>query len=220
MAESSGEFSEDPGEITEDVLARVFRNSRYNAMLSWLLIGILGIVLIESVVDGDNLWMIFASTTGIIVLVPPVIYRHPRVMLPWELLVVALLPILVRGFAAGDIGTFSYYLAIAGLALIIIVELHMFTELRLTHWFAVTLVVLTTMASIAGWTIIRWNLDQQVGTTFLIDPEMSQEAANNALMVEFLWVTLAGIAAGVLFDTYFRRRGRRLRRRLRRVING
>ena len=44
------------------------------------------------------------------------------------------------------------------------------------------------------------------------------DAANAALMVEFVWVALAGLAAGVLFDAYFKRRGRRLGRHLQRVV--
>jgi hypothetical protein len=37
-------------------------------------------------------------------------------------------------------------------------------------------------------------------------------------MSEFLWVTAAGLVAGVLFDAYFKRRGSRLRRRIREVL--
>jgi hypothetical protein len=47
---------------------------------------------------------------------------------------------------------------------------------------------------------------------------MTQSEANAVLMTEFLWVTAAGVVAGVLFDAYFKRRGRRLGRRLRLVI--
>ena len=54
-------------------------------------------------------------------------------MLPWEPLVLALLPVLVRALLGGELGTFAYYLSVSGLALIITVELHVFTELRMTH---------------------------------------------------------------------------------------
>jgi len=145
-------------------------------------------------------------------------YRDWRMMLPWELLSLALLPIWVRALFGGELGTFGYYLSVAGLALIVTVELHMFTSVRLTHWFAVLLVVLTTLASVAAWSVVRWNLDQQFGTRFLRESGMTQEAANAALMGEFIWVTLAGLVAGVLFDAYFRGRGRQLRRRLGQVV--
>lgn len=48
-------------------------------------------------------------------------------MLPWELLVLALLPILVRALFGGTVGTFATYLSLAALALLVIVQLHMFT---------------------------------------------------------------------------------------------
>ena len=202
----------------EDVLARLFRSGRTNATIAWFLVALLGGVIVESIVDLDRLWIVFTVATAVIVLVPPVAHREWRMMLPWELLSLALLPIWVRALFGGELGTFGYYLSVAGLALLVTVELHMFTSVRLTHWFAVLLVVLTTLASVAAWSVVRWLLDQQLGTQFLIGPETTQEAANAALMGEFLWVTLAGLAAGVLFDAYFRGRGRQLRRRLRTVV--
>jgi len=88
-------------------------------------------------------------------------------MLPWELLGLALLPILVRALLGGELGIFATYLAIAALALAITVDLHMFTTLRVTHWFAVVLVVMTTMATAAVWTILRWNADRMYDTAYL-----------------------------------------------------
>lgn len=194
----------------DDLLARLFRNGRINAVLSWLLVGVLAAVFVESLLEFDRHWLVFVTATGVIVLLPPVSSRDWRVMLPWELLVLALLPILVRGLYGGEVGTFATYLALAGVALIVAVELHTFTRLALTHWFAVSLVVMTTMAAAAAWTILRWSTDLLIGTSFL--------ATNEELMLEWLYVTLAGFVAGILFDSYFRRRGRRLRRAVRRVV--
>ncbi|MFA9427205.1 hypothetical protein [Natronorubrum sp. A-ect3] len=204
----------------EDVLARLFRSGRINALISWVLVGVLCLVFLESVLDSDRLWILFVAATATIVLAPPVAYWDWRMMLPWELLVVALLPILVRGLFGGQLGTFGYYLSVAGLALLLIAELHMFavSDLRLTHWATVVLVVMTTMASGAAWAIVRWNMDRQLGTSFLTEPGISQDSANAALMGEFVWVTLAGLVAGILFEAYFKRRGRYLRRRLRQVV--
>jgi hypothetical protein len=209
--------SSDSGRAAEDALARLFRSSRANAILSWLLVAALVGVFVESVLTLDRSWIVFVAATGSIVLLPPAAYRNPRVMLPWELLVVALLPILVRGLVGGDLGTFASYVAVAGLALIVTVELHTFTELRVTHWFAVAFVVMATMASVAAWTVVRWTFDRYLGTSYLA-LGATPGAANEALMIEWLWVTVAGLAAGLLFDSYFRQRGRRLRRRVRRVI--
>lgn len=220
MSDRDGRPKSPSREELEDSLSRLFRSGRTNALLSWVLVAILAGVFVESLLDFDRLWIAFTIATGAVVLLPPIAHRKWAVMLPWELLVLALLPILVRGTVGGELGTFSFYLAIAALALIISVELHMFTALRMTHWFAVTFVVMTTMAAEAAWTILRWNADRLLDTTFLSAPGVDQDAANAALMTEWAYVMLAGFAAGVLFDAYFRRRGRRLRRRIRTVIRG
>lgn len=196
-----------PGE-PEDLIERLFRSGRTNALLSWLMVGVLVLVFVESALDFDRQWIVFVAVAGVIVLVPPIAHGDWRVMLPWELLALALLPILVRGLSGGELGMFAYYLSLAGLALVVTVELHMFTSLSVTHWFAVAFVVMTTMASVAAWSVVRWNFDRLLGTSYL--------TTNEALMAEFVWVTIAGFAAGVLFDAYFRRRDRRLWR----AING
>ncbi len=210
---------ENPPEEPDDLLEQLFRSGRVNAIISWVLVGVLVLVFIESLLDFDRLWILFVAITGFIVLVPPIAYRDWRMMLPWEVLVLALLPILVRGLFGGELGTFAYYLSVAGLALIVTVELHTFTTVRMTHWFAIVFVTMTTMASVAAWAVVRWNSDRYLGTQFLSEPGMTQTEANAALMTEFIWVTLAGLVAGILFDAYFKRRGRKLGRRLRWVIS-
>lgn len=207
---SETELEADESAEPDDVLERLFRSGRTNAAISWALVGVLALVFVESVLGFDRQWMVFVAAAGTIVLLPPVSYGEWRVMLPWELLVLALLPILVRGLFGGEVGTFAAYLSVAGLALLITVELHTFTRLEVTHWFAVAFVVMTTMATVAAWSIVRWRLDRHFGTSYL--------ATNEVLMAEFLWVTIAGFAAGILFDAYFRRRDRQLRRAIARVV--
>jgi hypothetical protein len=189
---------------------RLFRDGRTNAVIAWALVAVLAGVFVDSVVDVDFQWVLFTAFVAVVVLLPPVAYREWRVMLPWELLVLALFPILVRGLFGGTLGTFATYVALAGLALLVVVELHTFTTLRVTHWFAVVLVVLTTLAAVAAWTVFRWNADRFLGTSYLVD--------NETLMTEWLYVTLAGVVAGLLFDGYFRRRDQWLWRAIRRVI--
>lgn len=191
-----------------NIFDRLFQSGRTNALIAWVLIAILISSFVESLLDIDIQWIVFIAVVGVIVLLPPAVYREWRVMLPWELLVFALLPILVRGLFGGTVGVFASYLAVAALALIVTVELHMFTALKVTHWFAVVFVVLTTLALAAAWGVLRWHLDQLFSSNYL--------STNEALMTEFLWVTLAGLTAGLLFDVYFRRRDRRLWR----VIQG
>ncbi|ELY64497.1 hypothetical protein [Natrinema versiforme] len=211
MPGNSGNSSrEDRSDDAKAVFERLFRSGRLNGLFAWLVIGVLATVFLESALDLDYQWLVFVTGVGVVVLIPPAAYRDWRIMLPWELLVLATLPILVRGLFGGSVGTFAAYLAVAGLALLVTVELHMFTSLQVTQWFAVAFVVLLTLASVAAWTVLRWNLDRTFGTSYL--------STNEVLMAEWLSVTVAGLAAGVLFDAYFRRRDRQLRRALRRVV--
>lgn len=194
----------------EDVIDQLFRSDRTNALIAWASIIVLASVFVESVLDVDIQWSVFVAFVGAVVLLPPIAFRNWRVMLPWELLVLAQFPILVRGLLGGTVGTVATYVAISGIALIVIVELHTFTDLRVTPWFAVTLVTMTTLASVAAWSIFRWNADRFLGTTYLVD--------NRTLMIEWIYVTIAGIIAGVLFEIYFSRRDRVLWKLLRRVV--
>ena len=199
----SDEAPIDEPESVEDRLARLVRDGRFNALAAWPMIAVLAGVLVESAVDYDLLSAAIVVGLAAVVLAPTAAARDWRAMLPAELLGLALLPVLVRALFGGEPGTFATYVAIAALALVITVDLHMFTALRVTHWFAVVFVVMATLATAAVWTVLRWNLDQRVGTTYL--------TTNDALMMEWLYVTLAGLVAGILFDGYFRRRGRSLR---------
>lgn len=197
-------------ERAEEAFEKLFRNTWLNTVLAWLFVGVLLGVWLDSIVDLDFLWIVFVTATGVIVLLPPTVYRDTHAMLPWELLVLALAPILVRGLFGGDLGTFGYYLSVAALALLVVVELHMFTELELTHWFAVVLVVQTTLAAVAASTMLRFAMDVHLGTNFL--------STNEALMDEWVSVTLAGVIGGLLFDAYFKDRDRQLASLLRGVI--
>ncbi|MCL9813938.1 hypothetical protein [Natranaeroarchaeum aerophilus] len=198
-------------EQQEDILESLFNDNRLNAIIGWTFVAILGIVLLESVLDLDLQWIAFTAATAGIVLVPPVVHRSPYVMLPWELLLLATLPIVVRALELSALSnTFATYLSIAALALIVTVELHLLTWMRITDWFAVVLTVTATLAAAGLWTILRYNMDVYLGTEFL--------TTNEALMIEWIWVTLAGIVAGVMFNLYFRPRSRRLRRKFGQVM--
>lgn len=195
----------------EDILEALFTDAQLNAAIGWILVGVLGVVLVESLLDVDIQWVVFTAATGAIVLVPPIVHRSPRVMLPWELLLLAVLPIVVRALELSLLAnTFATYLSIAALALIVTVELHLLTWMRVTHWFAIVLTVMSTLAAAALWAVVRFNMDRHLGTEFL--------TTNEALMIEWIWVAMAGFAAGLIFDLYFRPRSRRLRRRFGRVI--
>lgn len=193
-----------------DGLERLFRDGRTNALAAWTPVATLGPLFLESAVTLDYALLAILCPVIIVALLPPLAYRDWRVMLPWELLVIALAPLLVRAAAGGRVGVFAAYLSVAALALLVVVELDVFTDLRITEWFAVLFVIQTTLAAGATWSIARWIADQYLGTAYL--------EGNDALMIEWLWVAAAGVVAGIAFESYFARRDKQLSRVLGRLI--
>ncbi len=213
-------------------LGGVLAHTRRNAALAWVLVVGMGATAVRSAIEGAILWMVFVSAVVCIVLVPALVFRDPLVMPPWELLVLAGAPLLWETLAGRPLAT---YLSVAAVALLIAVEIHHFTRVRMNHTFAIGLVVISTLAVAGGWTVLRWVSDIVLATTFLLDGR-PQDTINDAVMIEFGYAVLAGIGAGVLFDLYFRTRtevsappperprspppvSRRLPRRLRAPIN-
>jgi hypothetical protein len=104
------------------------------------------------------------------------------------------------------------HLSVAALALVVAVELEVFTPVRMPPWFAVLFVVIATMATAGVLAVSQWLSDLYLGTTFLLSPGRSEDAVHAAVMGDFLAATAAGVLAGVVFEWYFRRRVRGERR--------
>ncbi|MBV0901285.1 hypothetical protein [Haloarcula salina] len=189
------------GDVTQ-----LLRDQRVNAAAAWLVVALLVAVAGWSFVRGDLLWMGFAGAVAALALLPPVLLRHRYAMLPWEILFLAALPVVGRVFATlPATGNLATYLSVAAIALIVSVELHVFTPVRMTPRFAVVFVAIATMATAGAWAVVRWTADLALGTTFLLDPALSDHAIEEDLMWEFVASTIAGVGAGVVFAYYVRR---------------
>lgn len=182
-----------------------FRDSSLNMYLSWLITFSIAAVFVESILGFDILWILFSGLMLAVILLPVVAYRDPRVMLPWELTLIGSIPVIVRtmdiSLLSNEIAT---YFAMAALALMIAVELHIFTKVKFNHSFAVGFTVVGTLALAGIWSVLRYSMDVYMGTSFL--------TTNEALMGEFINSTAAGLLAGIIFDTYFTRRDKKFRK--------
>lgn len=178
-------------------LGRLVESERANALLAWTFVAFVAAVAVASLFRGNLLWAVF--TAGIVVLsvLPAVAVRSPRAMVPWEVLALAALPTLARAFAP-PVAEIATYLAVAALALVVAVELHLFTTVEMSYRFAVAFVVVTTLATAGVWAVTRWVADLYLGTGFL--------ASEDELMWEFVASTVAGVGAGLFFEGYVRRR--------------
>jgi hypothetical protein len=190
----------------------VVEDERRNAVVAWAVLGFLTIALIAELLTGELLWAGFIANVLALALIPATVLRDRRAMLPWELLALAALPIigrtLVAGRTIGDLtltGRVTTYLAVAAVALIVAVELDLFTNVRMNDRFAVLFVVVATTAAAGIWAIAQWLSDIYLGTSFLLG-RGPEHVVEEALMWDFVAATTAGVLSGVLFEFYFRRR--------------
>lgn len=191
-----------------DDLGALLTETGPNAILGWSLVVVLLATVASTLLEGAFDGTIITIFVVTVVVLPALVFRDPLVMPPWELVLIVAVPVvwralLGRGFTT-DVAT---YLAVAALALLIAVELHQFTALRMTHSLAIGLVALTTLAVAGIWNVLQWIIDVVVGTSFLLDGR-SQDAINADVMVEFIYAGVAGIGGGLVFDLYFRSQDR------------
>jgi hypothetical protein len=195
--------------MAEFDVGELLRDARLNALLSW---GVTLVVLLTatgSLLSGDLLWAVFAAAVAALIVIPPVAFRSPRTMLPWEVLTLAALPVLGRSLATFQVSSqIATYLSVAALALVVAVELHTFTNVRMSPTFAVAFVAITTMAVAGVWAAGRWSADIWLGTEFLHALGDTEEAIERAIMLEFVASTIAGVLAGIIFEFYVRRQAR------------
>lgn len=197
----------------ESGLRDVLERRRLNALLGWSLVAALVLTAALDARGGDYLWAGFALAVVLVMIVPALAFRNPEAMLPVEVLALAAMPVVIRALVAGETvggrtltGRVSTYLAVAAIALVIAVELDLFTPVRMTESFAVVFVAVTTTATAGVWALLQWTLDVTFGTAFMLDGR-PEAVIERALMLDFLAATLAGVAAGLIFSLYFRRRG-------------
>ncbi|WP_248515344.1 hypothetical protein [Salinarchaeum laminariae] len=179
-------------------LGELLADGRRNAAASWLFVAVAAAAWIGGVIVAGPLWSVFALAVVVLAVLPPIVYRSRYVMLPWEVLAMASLPLIGLAIGAQRLsGPLFAYLAIAAVGLVIVVELDSFTSIRSSPAFALVLVVAATMAASATWQLLQWY------ASILLD--RSYDMTNDELMIEFVYATLAGFGAGGLFWAYFRR---------------
>ena len=166
--------------------------------VSWLLVGILVLVILENLVHGDLVWTAFLLAGLVLLVLPAVVLRDPSAMLPPEVTVLVVLPGVTRALGPVWATEYATYLGVGAAALAAVVEVSLFTDTEMAPWFADAMVVLTTMAAIGVWAILQFYSDKYLGTELL--------GSQNAVMWEFLRATVAGLAAAVVFEFYFQHR--------------
>ena len=174
-------------------LRAVVHDERMNALIGWMLTGIVALTVVESLLTDAFLWSGVAILVVIVAAVPAVVTGEWTVMVPWPLPMVAAAAMVVR--ALGIYGEVAGYFAIATLALIGVIELDAFTPVEMTRRFAVAFAALMALAVQGIWTIAQYYSDLWLGTAFL--------HSQRELQLDIVIVTAIGITMAVLFEWYF-----------------
>lgn len=180
-------------------LERLFERGRENALLCWSLFAAVALYVAYSLWSGEFVGAALGTGVAVAIVAPYVAARSPWLAVPFEVVLVAVVALALREVVAGRTAAYvGNYLVIASIALLLAVEVHVYTRVELQRTFAALLATMLTLTAAAVWSLARWAADLTVGTAFL--------ASNEALMWELLTATAAGFGAGTLFAWYLRRR--------------
>ncbi|MCU4740701.1 hypothetical protein [Natronoglomus mannanivorans] len=186
-----------PDETTSRAPTRSFHGERSNAYLSWLAVAIALLVGGRGLLDGRFQEVLFAASVAAIALAPAIAVGSKRAALPWEIPIVAVLPLVGAVFAPDQfVRQLVLYTGAAVLALALTLELHALTEIRFERWLAGSFVAMLAATFGAIWSTLTWIHDLALGTSLI--------ASNTEVMWLLVAATAAGSLAGTLFDRYYR----------------
>jgi hypothetical protein len=159
---------------------------------------------IGNFIYGRFMWTILIAFVIGIIIIPAIRMRKLSVMPSWYFIFLAILPIIGSSTAWYFFSTsIPFYISVATISLLVAAEINWFTSVKMTYKFAILLVIVTTLAISGLWHLVEWLLDIYFGTSYLLGG-ISPDAINDAVMYQFIYATIAGVAAGALFGWHFR----------------
>lgn len=174
----------------------VLAETRRNARLAWVLIAVLGVAAAASVARGQPVWAVFVAGGLAVLLLPAALRRDPAVMPAWELVAVAALPVASQFLALPDpVADLVLYGALLAVAVVAVVDVHVFTPVELPARFAVVFLALVTLAAAGVWAIVQFASDVYVGTALV--------GTKTTLMWDLVLATAVGLLASPLVAGYF-----------------
>lgn len=163
--------------------------SRTNAWLGWVFVALIAIGAIVAFVLGTPVWSLFAVCTAVVISMSAVSLRDWTALPPWPL--VALSSCATLAVLGGLHREFAVFLTIVAVALVIVIQLQVFTAVELTGRFAIFFAVLVTMALEAVWIMAQSASDTFLGTR-LIESQAQ-------LQWQMVYVTAIALLVGILY---------------------
>jgi hypothetical protein len=187
-----------------DKLNKILKNTPLNAFAGWTMVLFLTLLGIGNFIYGRFMWTILIAFVIGIIIIPAIRMRKLSVMPSWYFIFLAILPIVGSSTAWYFFSTsIPFYISVATISLLVAAEINWFTSVKMTYKFAILLVIVTTLAISGLWHLVEWLLDIYFGTSYLLGG-ISPDAINDAVMYQFIYATIAGVAAGALFGWHFR----------------
>jgi hypothetical protein len=145
----------------------LIENVQTNTRIAWGIIALLFFVTAWSALGADSLQIVVILVGIGLMLLPAIAYHDMSVMPPWEVMLIVALTIVSYTL---DLTSFashiSTYLIIIAFAALVIVELQLFSPVKMIPRFASGFVVLTSMAAADLWTMFRWLSNVYLETTY------------------------------------------------------
>ncbi|SEH18126.1 hypothetical protein SAMN04487967_3659 [Natronorubrum sediminis] len=184
-------------------------DTQANAVITWVLTGILAAAVIAHLSVGYFVGAAFATVATVTAVVPPLVVRSWSHTLPWPLLAIASLPLVLGPLHPAFLGQFFIGVGVAALGMLVVSTLQLTTTLRMTPTFAAFFVCITTLAVAGFWAVGSAFSAGYLGGTFV--------ETNDELMLIFSVALVAGLVSGLTFWLYFRWRLRHEQSPLREV---
>ncbi|WP_255170471.1 hypothetical protein [Natrononativus amylolyticus] len=176
---------------------RRLHGERSNAYLSWTAVAVALLVGGGAILTGTLHEAVFAASVAAVTLLPAIVLDSRRAALPWEIPVLAVVPLVAAVLVPDSFARqLILYAGAAPLALALTLEANALTEIRLERWLAVGFVTMLAATIAALWATLTWLFDSVAGTAIV--------PSNDWVMWLFIVATGTGLLAGVVFDRYYR----------------
>lgn len=175
--------------------------------LSWAAVISLFLATEYAIFSSNLFWTVMGFWALCIAVLPAVVYRDMRNILPFELLFLITIPFYM--FLVSDAMGWSYkpwfdnlqrsaqVIAIFFIGFVTVIDFHAYTALSMNKPFAVVFTVMLTMALSSFFAIGSFLSDELFGSTIV--------QSNRELMVDLLYSALGGVVMGFVLTFYMKR---------------
>jgi hypothetical protein len=177
------------------------------AQLSWMASLVLFFSTVYVFLRLDVLWIVFGIVALSIYALPIVTFRDPFKALPWEMTILLSFPILLHVSEGSrlmservawwdDVTSLAFAFSLSTIGLLLTIELHMYTSVRMNRTFSSFFVMMFTLSMSGFWLLGEYIGDELFGTSNL--------QTNDEIMVQLLWTLIGGLLMGFLYAAYTR----------------